>query len=407
MNAPTLNPRLCAVAAPPIARAGRWIASYDGRHGPLIDCSQAVPNHAPPEAFATRLAQAAASPAAARYGDILGDNPLRETYAAHVSTLYGAAIAPGRIAITSGCNQAFFVAMMTVAGAGDTVILPSPAYFNHTMTLDMLGIEARALPTKAADGFLPDPAAVEALIDAKCRALVLVSPNNPTGAIYPPALIAELFDICVTRGLVLVIDETYRDFLPAASGPPHAVFGRSETREHLIGLYSFSKAYAIPGHRMGAMIAGEPMIAEIEKVIDCLQICAPRPAQAALPWAIAALANWREANRVMIAARAKLFADLFAALPGWSVDQIGAYFAYVRHPFASRPSETVAAQMTRDLGILTLPGSFFGPDGEDHLRIAFANVDEAGLCEIARRLSLSHSVILEDHTENATRHEHA
>ena len=407
MIAPSPNPRLRAVTTPPIARAGRWIASYDGRHGPLIDCSQAVPNHAPPEAFATRLAAAAASPAAARYGDILGDAALREAYAAHVSHVYDTQIAPTRIAVTSGCNQAFFVAMMAVAKAGDAVVLPMPAYFNHTMTLDMLGIEARALSTRGTGGFLPDPASFEALIDDRCRALVLVSPNNPTGAIYPPALIAELFDICVKRNLVLVIDETYRDFLPPAAEPPHALFSRPAARENLIGLYSFSKAYAIPGHRMGAMTAGEGTLAEIEKVIDCLQICAPRPAQAALPWAIEALSDWREANRATIAARARLFGSLFAELPGWQVDQIGAYFAYVRHPFRGRASEIVAADLTGDLGILTLPGSFFGSDGQDHLRIAFANVDEAGLYEISRRLMLSPDVAAADHTQTATRHEHA
>ena len=407
MIAPSPNPRLRAVTTPPIARAGRWIASYDGRHGPLIDCSQAVPNHAPPEAFATRLAAAAASPTAAHYGDILGDVALREAYAAHVSQLYDTQIGPTRIAVTSGCNQAFFVAMMAVAEAGDAVVLPMPAYFNHTMTLDMLGIEARALPTTGADGFVPDPARFEASIDDRCRALVLVSPNNPTGAIYPPALIAQLFDICVKRGIVLVIDETYRDFLPPAADPPHALFSRSADCENLIGLYSFSKAYAIPGHRMGAMIAGEGMLAEIEKMIDCLQICAPRPAQAALPWAIEALSDWREANRATIAGRARLFGDLFADLPGWQVDQIGAYFAYVRHPFPGRASETVAADLTGDLGILALPGSFFGPDGQDHLRIAFANVDEAGLYEISRRLTLAQSSVTEDHSAKATRHEHA
>ncbi|WP_255617227.1 aminotransferase [Aurantimonas sp. VKM B-3413] len=386
---PRANPLLARVAPPPIAQADRWAAAYDGRHGALINCSQAVPNHAPPADFAARLAEAAASPQAARYGDILGDPALRHAYAAHVSRRYDATIEPGRVAITAGCNQAFFAAMITVAGAGDAVILPAPWYFNHQMTLDMLGIEKRPLVTKAETGFLPDPAALEALIDEKTRALVLVSPNNPTGAVYPPSLLVELFDTCVRRGLHLVLDETYRDFLPPETGAPHALFAAPEGEAHLISLYSFSKAYAIPGHRVGAMISGEALAAEIEKVIDCIQICAPRPAQAALPQAIESLADWRAENAAVIAARARLFEDMLGDIPGWELDQIGAYFAYVRHPFPDRPAADVAAGLARDAGILALPGSFFGPDQERHLRIAFANVPEDGIREVMRRLALN------------------
>ena len=82
---------------------------------------------------------------------------MRDAYAQHVSTVYGTTIAPGEIAITAGCNQAFFVAMIALAKAGDAVLLPTPWYFNHEMTLHMLGIEARPLPCLAASGFVPDP----------------------------------------------------------------------------------------------------------------------------------------------------------------------------------------------------------------------------------------------------------
>ena len=393
MTPPRPNPALSGVAPPPIAQADKWAGTYDGRHGTLINCSQAVPSHAPPAALSARLADAAGSAAAARYGEILGDSPLRTAYARHVSGIYGAEIAPRQIAITAGCNQAFFAAMVAVAGAGDAVVLPTPWYFNHAMTLDMLGIETRALATTAESGFLPDPEEFETLIDGRTRALVLVSPNNPTGAIYPPQLIAELFKICVRRGLYLVLDETYRDFLPPDAGPPHGLLADPRADTNLVGLYSFSKAYAIPGHRLGAMIAGGAILSEIEKVIDSLQICAPRPAQAALTWAIEALAEWRSGNAATIAARARLFETLLADVPGWKLDQIGAYFAYVRHPWPDRPAAAVAADLAREVGVLALPGSFFGPNQEAHLRIAFANVSEDGIHEVMRRLALAASAL--------------
>ena len=380
--------RLVGVSVPPIAQAGRWAALYDGGHGPLADCSQAVPNRPPPPELAERLARAALEPATARYGDILGDPALRAAYAAHVSARYGAPVDAARIAITSGCNQAFFAAMLALAGPGDAVILPAPWYFNHQMTLDMLGVDARALPLDAASGFLPDPAALDALIDERTRAVVLVSPNNPTGAVYPDALLADILALCARRDVVLVLDETYRDFL-AEEARPHSLFGRREAEEHLVALYSFSKTYAIPGHRVGALIGGAALVAELEKAIDCIQICAPRPAQAALPWAIEALGDFRRASAAEIGRRAEVFRDAFAPLSGWRIRQIGAYFAYVEHPFGDEPSAAVAARLAGTFGVVVLPGSFFGPGQERFLRIAFANVEEPAIREIARRLALA------------------
>ncbi|BDA83450.1 hypothetical protein Sa4125_09920 [Aureimonas sp. SA4125] len=379
------NPLLSRVAAPPIGQAAVWAAAYDGAHGPLINLSQAVPGHAPPAELAERLSAAAGMAAAARYGPVLGDTALRAAYADHVSSLYGAGIASAEVAITAGCNQAFFAALMTLARTGDAVILPGPAYFNHTMTLQMLGIEARLVETTAASGFVPEVAAIERLIDDRVKAVALVSPNNPTGAIYPPALLAAVFALCQRRGVALILDETYRDFLPPGNGAPHGLFAVPGWQETLVGLYSFSKSYAIPGHRLGAMIASEAFLAQAEKVLDCVQICAPRPPQAAVEWAIPALAEWRAEMTAEILSRAEIFRETLAPHPDWRIEQMGAYFAYVRHPFPGRTD--VAEILARRFGVVTLPGSFFGPGQEDHLRIAFANVSAERIAGLGERLA--------------------
>jgi aspartate/methionine/tyrosine aminotransferase len=119
---------------------------------------------------------------------------------------------------------------------------------------------------------------------------VLVTPNNPTGAVYPPETIAAFAALCERRGIWLVLDETYRDFLPAEMTRSHEVFSASDWQRSVIGLYSFSKAYAIPGWRLGAITAGERVIAEIGKVLDCIQINPVRAGQAALPGASTASA---------------------------------------------------------------------------------------------------------------------
>ncbi|WP_029029953.1 aminotransferase [Salinarimonas rosea] len=383
---PRLSPAVAAIQSPPIPEAQGWARAYAGAHGPLIDLSQAAPGGAPHPALLARLAEAAGSADAARYGPILGDDTLRGALAADVSRLYGGPVAADDVAITAGCNAAFVTTMLAIAAPGDAVLLPTPWYFNHEMTLAMLGIEARPLPCRAQDGFVPRPEDAEALVDARVRAIVLVTPNNPTGAIYPPDTIAAFADLARRRGLWLVVDETYRDFLPLGSGAPHGLFGDAGRRAGVVHLYSFSKSYAVPGHRLGALVAGPELVAAAGKILDNVQICPARAGQAAVAWAIEALRPWREEARATLEARADAFAAALAPLPGWEIASIGPYFAYVRHPWPGTPAAETAKRLAVERGVLMLPGSFFGPGQEDYLRVAFANVDAQRLAMVGERL---------------------
>ena len=164
------------------------------------------------------------------------------------------------------------------------------------------------------------------------------------------------------------------------------ILSKPNWRDNFIGLYSFSKTYCAPGHRVGAVTAGEAAIAQLAKVMDNLQICAPRAPQAALARAIRELAGWREENRTEIARRADALRTAFASLPGWDIDAMGAFFAYVRHPHADG-AEAVSARLAEENGVVTLPGPWFGVGQERYLRLAFANagVDEIAL--LAQRLA--------------------
>ena len=115
----------------------------------------------------------------------------------------------------------------------------------------------------------------------------------------------------------------------------------------------------------------------IVKILDNLQICPARTGQIALAWAIPNLPQWRAENRADILTRAGIFTDVIARHPGWKVESIGAYFAYLRHPWPGTPAATVAERLARERGVLALPGSYFGPDQENFLRVAFANVEIA------------------------------
>ncbi len=379
---PPINPLLAAVVPPPIPLAHAWAARYDGRHGPLLDFCQAVPGYPPHPEFLARSAAAAADPANARYGLIPGDLALREAHARDLSTTYAGSITPDQTAITAGCNQAFVVALMTLAQRGDSVLLPTPWFWNHQQSCAMLGIEPRALPCRPEAAFIPDADEAESLIDATTRAILLITPNNPTGAVYPAETIARFHALCAKHNLALILDETYKDFLPQAQARAHDLFQDPAWPAHLIQIYSFSKAYCIPGHRIGSLVADAAFIAQATKILDCLHICPQRAAQSVLAWAIPALQDWRAQNRATINARAATVAAALETLPAWRLDSLGAYFAYLHAPAAKN-----AEHLATTLGILALPGTAFGPGQDHHVRLAFANADHPAIREAARRLS--------------------
>ncbi|MEN3147565.1 aminotransferase [Neorhizobium sp. IRAMC:178] len=383
---PAFNPLIEKLSPPPVPSVAAWGRAYDGSKGPLIDLSQAVPGYPAHPGMLKLLGEAGSSKAFTGYGPIEGEAELRTAYAAHVSEVYGAGIGLKNIHITSGCNQAFVCAAMTVAGPGNTVLMTEPFYFNHETTLAMMGVKTAFVACEAANGFLPDLVGLEAAITGEVRALALVSPNNPTGAIYPPSLLEAIFKLCRDKGIWLILDETYRDFLPVAGQAPHTLFSLDGWEDTLISLYSFSKSFCIPGHRLGAITAGPVAVEQIAKIMDNLQICAPRAAQAAVAKALPLLADWREENRQEIGRRADALKAVMRSVNDWKLDAIGAYFAFVRHPFPGRTSAEVAEKLARQAGVICIPGAYFGESQQNYLRFAFANADVPTIGRLRERL---------------------
>ena len=385
-----LNPLLAATAAPPIMQVQRWVRETTLPPGlPLINLSQAAPARPPPPALRRRLAEAMEEPATHLYGPVLGNAPLRAAIARRWSQAYGAAIAPGQVAITAGCNQAFCVAIATACAPGDAVMLPFPWYFNHRMWLAMSGVDCIPLP--CGEGMLPDLAAARAAITPAVRAIVLVTPNNPTGAEYPGALMQGFCDLAAQAGAVLIVDETYRDF-HSVSGPPHELFARDDWPETLVHLYSFSKVFRLTGHRTGAIVTGAARLAEAEKFLDTVTISPPQTGQVGALYGLEHLAQWVAAERDEIVARRAALIAAFERLPGWQVHGAGAYFAWVTPPF-DLPAEETARRLLAEQALLVLPGSMFMPADAPAdqptraLRLAFANADARGLAETGRRLA--------------------
>lgn len=382
-----VNPHVSNVIEPPIAEAQSWIA---GRvfpaDKPLLDLAQAVPSYPPAEELRRHLAERVDHFETAQYTAITGIPALRKRLAESVARTYGGAVAAENVLISAGCNQAYSLAIMALAKAGDEVILPVPYYFNHQMWLEMLGVTSVHLPFRADRAGVPDPEQATALITERTKAIVLVSPNNPTGAIYPPDVIQAFHDLAARHGIALVLDETYRDFLDGA-GRPHDLFTNDAWGETLVQLYSFSKVYSLTGYRVGAIVAGPKLVAAATKIMDTIAICAARIGQDAALYGLENLEGWVAEKRGILAERRAALSALFERNDlGYELISTGAYFAYLRHPFKGEASMSVARRLADEQNILCLPGSMFGPDQEDCLRFAFANLEADLMPELGRRL---------------------
>ena len=375
-----MNPYIEAAASPPVMVAQRWLAQCKRKPGlALLNLSQAAPVAPPPEQLRRAMAQFLMEDISAHvYGPVLGLPELREQIALDWSRAYRGVIGADQVAITSGCNQAFTAAVSALASAGDAVIIVSPWYFNHKMWLDMTGIEARILD--CGDGLIPDPSRAESLLTPAVRAIVLISPNNPAGSEYPRETMRAFFELARRSGAALIVDETYRDF-DSRESPPHDLFADDDWDRTLIHLYSFSKAYRLTGHRVGALVASRRVLSQVEKFLDTVTICPSQIGQQAALWGMRNLEQWLARERRIILDRRALMQRRFAGLGGWRLLGCGAYFAYVEHPFAF-PADRIARRMLEEISVLALPGTIFGPRSgetagrgtENHLRLAFANI---------------------------------
>ena len=382
-----LNPLVTAIEDPPIDEVQQWIRGRAfPEDKPLIDLSQALPSYPPAAELRNHMAELVVDPTMSGYTEIGGIPELKEAYAGEVSQFYQTRVSSEEVFITAGCNQAFFLSMLTLGKAGDEVILPAPYYFNHRMTLEMLGMTPVLLPCRPKTGMLPEVDIAEMLITPQTRGIVLVTPNNPSGTVYPSGLIEDFFRLAQAKGLYLILDETYRDFLNPEQGLPHHLLNLS-WQENLVQLYSFSKSFALAGYRIGAITASSEFLKELVKVMDCAAICAPKLVQRSKFYALMHLHDWREEKKQLMNLRAKSFQQYFQEnnRSRFRLSTLGPCFAYIRHSEVGKTAYEVAKKLALNENLLLLPGSMFGPNQDSFLRIAFANVEMERFPEMMTR----------------------
>lgn len=382
------NPNVLDCAAAPIAEAWSWVTTPGSDN--LIDMCQAVPAHLPPQSLRDYLADAIKAGEGATYTDIRGIATLREALAGNISERYQGTVTADDILITAGCNQAFCSVVDTLCQAGDEVIVPLPCYFNHQMWLTTRAVVPRYLSFNA-DTAMPDPEEARSLINERTRAILLVTPNNPSGAIYSHECIDQFFELAREHGLALIMDETYRDFIDIEQ-LPHRLFSRADWRDTLVHLYSFSKVFSLTGFRTGAVAASQALLEQLKKIQDCTAICAPHAGQLAALYGLNNLHAWKLEKSDELAQRAIAIKQAFEHPDlDYRLISAGAYFAYIQHPFDA-PARDVVKRLIQDHEIISLPGSYFGQDQEQFIRFAYANVHERHFEDVIQRLIASQQV---------------
>ena len=308
----------------------------------------------------------------------------REAVAADYATR-GMSVSADRVLITTGTSEAIDLALNALVDEGDDVLVPTPTYPLYTAVLAKINARPRYYRTNPDREWLPDIEHLRSLITPRTRVLVIIDPNNPTGAVYPASIRRALIDLANEHGLTILADEVYAELGFEGAVPLLATL---DPDAPIISLSSLSKACLAPGWRTGWMVVGatprlDNVLAAVKKLADG-RLCSPGPMQYAVPAALTGDRSHQEVFRRALADRARVTTQALNAIPGMRcVPPRAAFYAM---PSVSLPpgrtDEDYVLALLRTTGILCVYGSGFGmPPEQGTFRIVFL-ADPAELSKI-------------------------
>jgi aspartate/methionine/tyrosine aminotransferase len=355
-----------AIQAPVIPIVAKLIRSTPG----TISLGQGIVSYGPPRESLEALRQFGQTLEDHRYGPVEGLPELVDRLGVKLQRENGIDLTGGaRVVVTAGGNMGFLNAVLAVADPGDEIVLLSPYYFNHDMAIVMAGCRTVAVATDAS--YQLDLEAIARAMTPRTRAIVSVSPNNPTGAVYPEAMLRRLNRLCREHGVVHIHDEAY-EYFTYDEAPHYSPASDPEAAGHTISLFSLSKAFGFASWRVGYMVIPGELFDAVNKIQDTNLICPPAVSQRA---AIAAIEVGRayampfvaELARVRELVRARLdaVADIVEAPPS-----LGAFYYLLRirtdiDPFA------LVERLIREHRVAAIPGTAFGLSGVCSLRVSY------------------------------------
>ncbi|HEX5070932.1 MAG TPA: pyridoxal phosphate-dependent aminotransferase [Vicinamibacterales bacterium] len=374
--------RLAAVQPPVIPTVARWLDATPG----TISFGQGVVSYPPPPEALEAARQFGAAPGDHKYGPVEGLPSFIEALEAKLTRENNIRVQPdSRVVVTAGSNMGFLNAVLAIVDDGDEVILPVPYYFNHEMCVAMVGATPVTVPTRP--DYQLDLHAIRAAITPRTRAVVTVSPNNPTGAVYPEADLRTLNALCRDRGLFHIHDEAYEYFTygDTARFSPGSIEGAAR---HTISLFSFSKGYGMASWRVGYMVLPEQLWDAVNKIQDTNLVCPSSLAQHAALAAVTIGRDYSQAGLEQLAAMRTIVGRELrrGQAPIDMHDPAGAFYYFLRVR-TSLPALAIVERLIREHRVAVMPGSAFGATDGCCLRLSYGTVDEATAVEGIHRLT--------------------
>jgi aspartate/methionine/tyrosine aminotransferase len=299
---------------------------------------------------------------------------LREKLAAKLLRVNGIHVTPDRIACTPGGVGAIAAVFASVLENGDEVLLPDPGWPNFRMMLSWTDAKGVFYPCRPADGFQPDLDALAALITPRTKLMVVNSPNNPTGAIYPRKTIEKLVDIAQRHNLWMISDECYDQIVLDGSWTSPASLAPDDPR--IASVFTFSKTYSMTGWRLGYVAGSAELIDTATKVLESNSSCTSTISQVA---AEAAIDGPQDCVTEMVTAyrrRRDLVVDLLREAGLFIAEPAGAFYIMADISPSGLDSRSFAFELLRKKGVSVAPGSAFGEVGKDAVRISLASSDQ-------------------------------
>ena len=291
------------------------------------------------------------------------------------------------VLVTVGLSEAVFAVLATILEEGDEILVPDPVWLNYINVPNLLGARAVAYGLTEETGFQMDLEEVKAKITPKTRAIVIITPNNPTGGVLSEDVLRELSEIAVQNDLMVISDEVYERLV--YDGAKHiSIASLPGMKERTFTMNGMSKAYAMDGWRLGYVAAPEEYILAMNKFHQHNTTCAPSFVQAA---AIAALNEEGDEVKEMVKEyqrRRDYAVKAINEIPGLHCEcPKGAFYIFINCKSLKMKSSDLSAFLLEEAKIALVPGDVFGPGGEGYLRMSFANSYEnvAAGCEQLRK----------------------
>lgn len=358
--------RMRAVQSPIIPVVGDLVRATPG----TLSLGQGVVGYGPPREALEEAARFHEDPENHKYKAVEGIPPLLSALEAKLRAENGIAIGAGnRIVVTAGGNMAFLNAVLAVSDPGDDIVLLRPYYFNHEMAVAIAG--GRAVLADADDDCQLNPDRIERAITPRTRAVVTISPNNPTGAVYSEAALRAVNDLCRSRGIYHIHDEAYEYFLydGARHFSPGSIPGGAD---HTISLFSLSKAYGFASWRIGYMVIPAALHDAVRKIQDTNLICPPVVSQHAAVGALRAGRAYCRGKLHEIAGVREIALRELSSISGFcSVPRADGAFYFLARVETGRPPLEVVERLIREHRVAAIPATAFGVEEGCALRIAY------------------------------------